>query len=115
MNRTRLLRVIENVIAQGETIRRESLAGKPHESPSTSWYPRIMSVLHVLGDRADPWKAAAATCPSESSTGSVEKLLGMLKAIHEAVDQGLVNDIEESTRSKTLNDLIDQALAHIDG
>jgi hypothetical protein len=87
MNKIHLLRLIDSVVAQGESIRRESLAGTPHESAGARWYPRIMSVLHVLGDRADPWKAAAATCPSASSTDSVNKLLAVLKAIREAVDQ----------------------------
>jgi hypothetical protein len=106
MRKEQLTRFIDQVIVQGETIRRESSAGKKRESLATNWYPRIMSVFHLLGSRADPWKSAVAKCPTDSSPAMADKLLGVLKAIREAVDGGLLAEIEDSAHTEAFESLL---------
>jgi hypothetical protein len=106
MRKEQLIRFIDQVISQGETIRRESSSGKKWESLGTNWYPRIMSVFHLLGSRADPWKSAVAKCPADSSPAMADKLLGVLKAIREAVDGGLLAQIEDSAHAEAFESLL---------
>jgi hypothetical protein len=68
-----------------------------------------MSVFHLLGSRADPWKSAVAKCPADDSPGSIDKLLAVLKAIREAVDEGLLEEIEDTAHAEAYSALLAQA------
>jgi len=109
MRKEQLTAFIDRVIAQGETIRTHAAAKTSSESPATNWYPRVISVFHLLGSRADPWKSAVAKCPTDPSSGMTDKLLGALKAIREAVDQGLLADIEDAAHEEAFIALLEQA------
>ena len=108
MRKEQLTRFIDQVIAQGEAIRRDDSAGRKRESLGTNWYPRIMSVFHLLGSRADPWKFAVAKCPTKGSPEMAEKLLGVLKAIREAVDGGLLAEIEDAAHAEAFEALLEK-------
>lgn len=113
MQKRQLIELIDQVIAQGEKFRAPGPKGQTKQSPSATWYPRIMSIFHVLGSHADPWKSAVAKCPSDQSP-MTDKLIGVLQAIREAVDRGLLDEIEEAAQVDTLASLLDRAraLAH---
>jgi hypothetical protein len=108
MRKEQLTRFIDQIIAQGEVVRKSS-PGSNRDLTSTYWFPRVMSVFHLLGSRADPWKSAVAKCPADNSPGSTDKLLSVLKAIREAVDQGLVEEIEEAAHNEAYQALLKQA------
>jgi len=108
MKKDQLTRFIDQVIAQGETIRRQPSSGGQRESLGTNWYPRIMSVFHLLGSHADPWKSAVAKCPTDSSPEMADKLLGVLKAIREAVDGGLLAELEDSAHREAFESLLER-------
>jgi hypothetical protein len=109
MRKEQLTAFIDQVIAQGETIRQSAARGNIRESPGANWYPRIMSVFHVLGSRADPWKFAVAKCPTNSLPATTDKLLGVLRAIREAVNEGLVEEIEDTAHAEAFAALLAQA------
>ena len=114
MHKAQLIQLIDQVIAQGEKIRTSNTRGVTGQSFSATWYPRVMSIFHVLGSHADPWKSAVAKCPSEQTSGMNDKLIGVLQAIREAVDRGLLDEIEDAAQVDTLSSLLDRAraLAH---
>jgi len=109
MKKEHLTAFIDQVIAQGENLRRKSQQGETGESLGTNWFPRIMSVFHLLGSHADPWKYAVAKCPTDHSTNTTDKLLGVLKAIREAVNDGLLAEIEDAAQADTLMAMLERA------
>jgi hypothetical protein len=109
MRKEQLTRFIDRVIAQGEVVKGQASLGGNRDLTSTYWFPRVMSVFHLLGSRADPWKSAVAKCPADNSPGSTDKLLAVLKAIREAVDEGLLEEIENSAHAEAYNALLGQA------
>jgi hypothetical protein len=68
-----------------------------------------MSVFHLLGSHADPWKYAVAKCPTDRSNKTTDKLLGVLKAIREAADEGLLAEIEDAAQADALSAMLERA------
>ena len=109
MRKQQLIAFIDNVLEQGEKLLRKDAAGENRRALAAAWYPRVMSIFHVLGSHADPWKFAVAKCPSEQTAVSTEKLLGVIRAIREAIEQGMLTEIEEMAHADAFNRMLDHA------
>jgi len=109
MRKEQLIAFIDNVLGQGEKLLRKDAAGENRRALAAAWYPRVVSIFQVLGSHADPWKFAVAKCPSERTAVSTEKLLGVLRAIREAIEQGMLTEIEEIAHADAFNGMLDHA------
>ena len=109
MRKEQLIAFIDNVLDQGEKLLRKDAAGDNRRALAAAWYPRVMSIFQVLGSHADPWKFAVAKCPSEQTAVSTEKLLGVIRAIREAIEKGMLAEIEEMAHADAFDGMLNHA------
>jgi hypothetical protein len=109
MRKEQLITFIDNVLEQGEKLLKNDGAGGNRRELAAAWYPRVVSIFQVLGSHADPWKFAVAKCPSEQTAVSTEKLLGVIRAIREAIEQGMLIEIEEMAHADAFTGMLEHA------
>jgi hypothetical protein len=110
-----VLAFIDSLIDEGQRLSESRSAKYPRmtdivaEPPRQNWIPRIRTLAHLLGRKAAPWKYALDRVPTDSLVGTVNEFLGVLRAIREAVESGLLIQVEDLVLAETIGDLLEQA------
>jgi len=106
-----ILDFIDTLIEEGERLRKT--ARPPlmlvKEPPKDNWVPRIRTLAFLLGRKAGPWTYQLNRVPTDSRAETVNEFLGTLRAVREAVDSGLLIEIEDMVLAEAIGDLLEQA------
>jgi hypothetical protein len=75
------------------------------------WQAGCKNLLRILGDAGEPW---AGEFDGNNKFTKAQCMLGVLRAIDEAIDDGLLVRVEELMRAEEFSSLLDQA-DHLEG
>ncbi len=109
-----ILTFIDSLIQEGEQLsktrseshRSDNVVAEP---PKQNWIPRIRTLGNLLGNRLDPWRYKLDHVPTDSTVETVLEFLGVLRAIRESVESGLMIQVERLVLAETIGDLLEQA------
>ena len=110
MNKAEIIKFADELIVEGERISNDQTNnGITRESPGLNYYPRIVTLFSVLGRHAQPWQFMIQERPRDSVPTTTLKLLGVVRSLREALDRGLLVEVEDIVFAEAFADLLEQA------
>jgi hypothetical protein len=113
MKPNRLLAEVERLQNEGQAVLATKHGKRPNEyvdyDPFVTWIMGCRNLMRMLGDYAKPWNEPFDYSAEDHSLSRTTKVNATLRAIHLAIEHGLLVRLESIAVAETFDSLLEQA------